>query len=185
MAHEHLTAMLDRLVADWLKERPDLEIEHKEVVYAIYILRSLFTQNADEVLARWELNFNSYGVLATLRRAGAPFELGQTELAQALGFTPGGMSNLLTRLELQNLVTRTPSTEDKRSVRVRLTPSGRRTADEAATAVTASEGRYFEVLTETERRRLYKILRCLIGAFAKPQRSAVRAPRARVASRRG
>ena len=166
MAHEHLTAMLDRLVADWSKERPDLEIEHKEVVYAIYILRSLFTQNADEVLARWKLNFNSYGVLATLRRAGTPFELGQTELTQALGFTPGGMSNLLTRLESERWVTRIQSTEDKRSVRVRLTASGRRIADEAATAVTASEARYFATMPDAERRRLYRSLRTLIAAFA-------------------
>ena len=105
-------------------------------------------------------------MLATLRRAGTPFELGQTELTQALGFTPGGMSNLLTRLESERWVTRIQSTEDKRSVRVRLTASGRRIADEAATAVTASEARYFAAMPDAERRRLYRSLRTLIAAFA-------------------
>jgi DNA-binding MarR family transcriptional regulator len=158
--------MLDSLVADWARERPDLDIRHKEVVYAIHILRSLFQRHSDAVLSQWGLNFNSYGVLATLRRVGAPYELAPTELAQTLGFTAGGMSNLIARLEEQDLLRRTQDATDRRCVRVRLTPKGKRVADEAATAVTAGEVRCFAAMPASERRQLYRSLRNLIDGFA-------------------
>lgn len=166
-AYQQLTTMLDRLVVDWSRERPDLDMRHKEVVYAIYILRSLFQRHADAVLEPFGLNFNSYGVLATLRRLGAPFELAPTELANLLGFTAGGMSNLLARLEEQGLVSRTQDAEDRRCVHVRLTTKGHRIADDAATAITQSEIRHFATMPPAERRQLYKSLRSLIDSFAR------------------
>lgn len=165
MSHSQLTAMLDSLIADWSRERPDLDIKHKEIVYAIHIARSLLTTNADQVLQKWNLSFNSYGVLATLRRSSAPFEKAPTELANALGFTAGGMSNLLRRLESLNYIVRVRSAEDGRGVRVRLTTQGKRVVDEAATAVTRSEANHLKVLSAPEQRRLYKSLRAIISSF--------------------
>jgi DNA-binding MarR family transcriptional regulator len=161
-----LVAMLDDLVADWSRERPDLDLSHKQVVYALYIVATLLTRNADAVLAPWKLNFNSFGVLATLRRGGAPFERASGELAEALGFTAGGMSNLLLRLEKLGYVTRARSATDARGVRVRLSAAGRRVVDEALKAVARSEARHIGSVGAVERRRLYRGLRTLIDSFA-------------------
>jgi len=168
VSHVQLTAMLDNLVTDWSRERPDLDIAHKEIVYAIHIARSLLTRNTDEVLDGWKLNFNSFGVLATLRRSGKPFAKAPSELAQSLGFTAGGMSNLLNRLERLDYIRRERSTEDGRSVRVRLTSLGRSVVDEATTALTRNEAQHLKGLSATDQRRLYKSLRTIIDSFANP-----------------
>ena len=157
--------MLDDLVADWSRERPDLDLSDNQVVYALYIVASLLTRNADAVLARWKLNFNSFGVLTTLRRGGAPHERASGELAEALGFTAGGMSNLLRRLETLGYVKRARSATDARGVRVRLTAAGRRVVDEALPFVAASEAEHIGSVGVTERRRLYRSLRRIIDSF--------------------
>ncbi len=157
--------MLDDLVADWSRERPDLDLSHKQVVYALYIVATLLTRNADSVLARWKLNFNSFGVLTTLRRGGAPYERASGELAEALGFTAGGMSNLLRRLEKLGYVTRARSATDARGVRVRLSAAGRRVVDQALRVVAGSEAEHIGRVGATERRRLYRNLRRIIDSF--------------------
>lgn len=166
MAQQPLAAMLDELVADWSRERPDLDLAHKQVVYALYITAALLTRNADAVLARWKLNFNSFGVLTTLRRGGPPYVRAPGEMADALGFTAGGMSNLLRRLEKLGYVTRARSTTDGRGVRVRLTAAGRRVVDEALRVVAESEAQHIGVIGAAERDRLHRSLRCIIGSFA-------------------
>lgn len=161
-----LAAMLDSLVEDWSRERPDLPIAHKEIVYSINVLRLMFNRHADALLGRFGLDFNRYSVLASLRRGGAPFERAPSELAAGLGFTAGGMSNLLRRLEAQGLVRRAPAgPDDRRRVRVRLTPAGRRLADRAMTALTLAEARHFAALDAAGRRRLLRSLKRLVAAF--------------------
>lgn len=157
--------MLDSLVTDWSRERPDLAVAHKEVVYAIHIARSLFTRNADEVLKPWKLNFNSYGVLATLRRSGKPYSQLPGELSKALGFTSGGMSNLLRRLEKLKYIKRVPNVDDERSILVNLTPLGKRTVDQAVTALAESETKHLAALSSRDRRLLYNSLRVVIDSF--------------------
>lgn len=163
-----LTTMLDRLVEDWSRERPDLDIAHKQIVYAIFVLRSLFSRNADEILSEWKLNFTSYGVIATLRRRGEPYEMAPTDISEVLGLTTGGLSNMLRRLETLGYVRRIPNKADRRGVWVRLTANGRRVVDDAATVLTASEARHLQTLSQRDQEHLYRSLRSLIGSFSAP-----------------
>lgn len=165
MKISELIEFLDRLVDDWSRERPDLDIDHKQLVYAVFILRSLFSREADEALAAWSLNFTSYGVLATLRRIGRPFRMTPGELSRVLGLTTGGTSNILRRLEALGFVSRHRDCDDGRSVTVELTPLGRATVDEAATVVTRNEAARLDVLTARERATLYTLVRKVIARF--------------------
>ena len=160
-----LIDVLDRMVAETDALRPPAEAEVKRVVYAVYMLGTLLNREADALLAGWRLNFFSYGILAALRRAGPRASLAPTELATILGLTPGGVSNLLRRLERQGRVARERDRTDRRGVSVRLTVPGRRIADVAIEALAAEEARRLRGLGATGRRRLYTILREVIGSF--------------------
>ena len=62
------------------------------------------------------------GVLMYLYHAERPVYPG--ELTERLGLTTGRIANILRELERTGMIVRTPDTEDKRRVRVALTPEG-------------------------------------------------------------
>src|SRR3990170_2708550 len=68
-------------------------------------------------------------VLLTLRRAGAPYRLSPSRLAESLLVSSGGMTNRLDRLEERGLVRRTPDPADRRGLQIELTPQARRKGD--------------------------------------------------------
>ena len=77
---------VDVIVEEWRRERPDLDPVAKEVTGRIVRLASRFQQAYSDTFGPLGLNDGDYGVLAPLRRAGAPFELTPTEL---VGFWEG------------------------------------------------------------------------------------------------
>src|ERR1044072_9596474 len=83
---------VDEIVAQWRRERPDLDPAAKAVAGRIVRLASLFHQAYATAFGALGLNDGDYGVLAALRRAGAPFELTPTELARQRMMTSGGMT---------------------------------------------------------------------------------------------
>src|SRR5918994_1493767 len=70
-----------------------------------------------------------FDVMAALRRTDA---LTMSELSRRLLVSNGNTTTVVGRLELDGLVTRTPSTTDRRVVHVALTEAGRRHFDELA-----------------------------------------------------
>jgi len=71
-----------------------------------------------------------FDVMAALRRADD--ELTMSELSRRLLVSNGNTTTVVDRLELDGLVTRTPSAADRRVVHVALTKAGRRRFDELA-----------------------------------------------------
>jgi DNA-binding MarR family transcriptional regulator len=71
-----------------------------------------------------------FDVMAALRRADG--ELTMSELSRRLLVSNGNTTTVVGRLELDGLVTRTPSAVDRRVVHVALTDAGRRHFDELA-----------------------------------------------------
>src|SRR5690606_7234824 len=94
-------------------------------------LAGIFQQAYRDAFAPLGISDGEYGVLATLRRAGAPFALTPTELARHRMMTSGGMTAAIDRLERKGLATRTPNPADRRGSLVRLTDDGRRVIDKA------------------------------------------------------
>ena len=155
---------VDVIVQEWLRERPDLDAGAKEVTGRIVRLASLFQQAYSDTFGPLGLNDGDYGVLAPLRRAGAPHELTPTELARHRMMTSGGMTAALDRLERKGLVTRVPNPADRRGSLVRLTEAGRDVMDEAMTQHVLTEQRLVASLDEHERNQLRALLRKLLNA---------------------
>jgi len=118
-----------------------------------------------DVLAERDLNESQFGVLAALRRAGAPHILSPTQLYSSLLISSGAMTNRLERLATAGLVKRIPEPNDRRSLLVALTPKGLRVVDEAVKAHAANEQRLLAPLSAREREQLASLLRKLLGQF--------------------
>ena len=123
-----------RIQAEWRRERPDLDVSPQGVIGRLHRVGALLTDQLIAVYQRFGLGEGEFDVLATLRRAGDPFERAPGELASFTMVTTGAMTKRLDRLEAAGLVTRRPSTADGRSRVVALTPAGRELIDEAFAA---------------------------------------------------
>lgn len=130
-----------RIQADWRRERPDLDVSPQGVVGRLHRVALLLTAELTAVYARHGLDEGEFDVLATLRRAGPPFERAPGTLAAHTMVTSGGMTKRLDRLQRRGLVARRSSDTDGRGRVVSLTPAGRRLIDEALTAHMANEHR--------------------------------------------
>lgn len=159
---------VDEIVAQWRAERPDLDPSAKEVTGRVLRLGTAFQQRYAEAFRALGLGEGEYGVLAALRRAGAPFELTPTALARQRMMSTGGMTLALDRLERAGLVARRPNPADRRGVLVRLTAAGRRKADAAMERHVEIERELVGGLTVRERRDLVELLRKLLLAIEQP-----------------
>jgi len=88
---------VDRLIAAWKRERPDLDLSPFAVLSRISrISRNLDIARRD---AFADLETWGFDVLAALRRAGDPYQLSPGALMQETLVTSGTMTNRLDRLE--------------------------------------------------------------------------------------
>lgn len=156
---------VDRLVAAWRRERPDLDVAPLEVLSRVsrlarHLDRARAASFAASGLEAWE-----FDVLAALRRAGPPYELTPSRLLPQTLVTSGTMTNRIDRLVARGLVTRAGDPADRRVVLVRLTEEGRVRADAALTTLLASERRLLARLPAADRDRLADTLRTLLEPF--------------------
>lgn len=99
-----------------------------------------------------------FDVLATLRRAGAPYELTPGELVRWTMVSSGAVTKRVDRCVEQGWLTRRVGEDDRRGRIVALTPSGRDLIDRAFEAHLANEHRLVGLLTAPERTRLAEVL---------------------------
>lgn len=153
---------VDRIVDEWRRERPELDPGAKETTGRIVRLAGLFQQRFAEAFAELELSDGDYGILAPLRRAGAPYQLTPSDLAKARMMTSGGLTPALDRLQRRGWIERTPNPDDRRSMLVGLTPAGKDLVDRAMEAHTAAEHDLVRYLSPTKQRQLKTLLRELL-----------------------
>src|SRR5688572_11351667 len=115
---------IDELVAQWQRERPDLDVEVMAVVGRLLAVGALAGRRLDTFAAGHGLDRGQGDVLLTLRRAGKPYRLSPSELTSSLLVTSGTMTNRLGRLETLGLIERHPNPADGRGLDVQLTPKG-------------------------------------------------------------
>lgn len=154
---------VDRIIEQWRTERPDLDPSAKGVTGRIIRLRTVIGDRFEhEAFGPHGLSGGDYGILATLRRAGEPFELTPTALARHQMVTSGGMTAMLDRLERLGALERVPNPNDRRGVLVRLTPSGRALVDAAMESHAQIEHEVVAGLGPKEREQLADLLRKLL-----------------------
>ena len=150
---------MDRIVAQWAKERPELGTAAMAVFGRVFRLSRLVGDEMEAVYARHSIGRPEFDVLATLRRSGPPYELSPGALAASMMVSSGGTTARLDRLERAGLVQRAADPHDRRGVLVRLTAQGRRTVDEAVTAGLARQQELLSHLSTTKQAQLNALLR--------------------------
>ena len=156
---------VDVLVAEWRRERPDLDVSPLEVLSRVSRLARHLDHARRVALEKHDLEQWSFDVLAALRRSGAPYELSAGALVRRTLVSSGTMTNRVDRLEEAGLVTRRPDPDDRRSVLVRLTPTGRRRVDGCLRALLDGEHQMLRGLSAADRRALAGLLRRLLSPF--------------------
>jgi DNA-binding MarR family transcriptional regulator len=153
--------VVDQLLLDWRRERPDLDATPMAVVGRILNLASRLEARANEALKAAGLSYTDLDVLATLRRSGAPYRLTPTVLRRSVLLTSGAMTACLDRLEARGLLTRAPEADDRRALAAMLTDRGHELADAAIGLRFAEAGEAVASLSPKERDQLAALLRKL------------------------
>jgi DNA-binding MarR family transcriptional regulator len=153
---------IDRIVEQWNRERPDLDVSPTHTLQRITRLSLLQAVSFARVFAPYRVSFGEYLVLAALRRAGPPYRMNPTRLFNSVILSSGAMTNRLDRLEANGLVERQPDPNDRRGRLVALTDRGRELVDAAVVDHLENEQRLLSALDATEREQLTGLLRKLL-----------------------
>jgi DNA-binding MarR family transcriptional regulator len=156
---------LDDILAQWRRERPDLDPSALGVLGRLLRAAHLADAALADGLAEVDLQPGWFDLLAALRRAGAPYERNPTELMRSSLLTSGGITKRLDRLAEAGLVERRPDPNDRRGTLVRLTRRGRATIDRAIGIHIANEERLLRSMTAGERRDLDRVLRSFLAGL--------------------
>lgn len=153
---------VDRVLAQWRTERPDLDPAPMGVVGRISRASRLLERGLAEEFAAHGLQPGEFDLLATLRRSGPPHRLTPGQLVGSAMVTSGAITNRLDRLVAKDLVTRATDPNNRRSVLITLTPAGLRLVDEVVVHHLARERRLLAPLDDADQRQLADLLRRLL-----------------------
>jgi DNA-binding MarR family transcriptional regulator len=156
---------LDRILAEWRRERPDLDLAPLGLLGRLLRVADLADAALAEGIAGHDLQRGWFDLLAALRRAGEPYERNPTQLMHATMLSSGGVTKRLDRLVAAGLVERRPDAADRRGILVRLTPEGKAVIDRAIESHLANEERLLGSLDSSERRALDDLLRKLLAGL--------------------
>ena len=130
---------VDAILAQWQRERPDLDASPMGPIGRIKRCAALLEQRLETAFAAFDLSLWEFDMLAALRRTGTPYRLSPTELFSTLMVTSGTMTHRLKRLETRGLVERMANAQDARSMLVQLTPAGLALIERAVEVHVANE----------------------------------------------
>ena len=173
------TDSIEELVQAWQRERPDLESWPFAIFGRIWRLSASLLGDAERWLAPIGLTFESFSVIVTLRRAGAPFEMNPTALYRESLLSSGAITNRIDRVEAQGLVKRLPDPNDRRGTIVRLTQKGRSLADRAIKLHFEALAVSLSALDKAERAQLSALLGTLLLSVEQRRQPVPRARRRR------
>ncbi|ANL32433.1 MULTISPECIES: MarR family winged helix-turn-helix transcriptional regulator [Rhizobium] len=156
---------VDRILAQWRRERPDLDVEPMGILGRLKRLGTHLGREVETVLMKHGLSTSAFDVLATLRRSGAPYRLSPGELLEMTMVSSGTMTNRIDQLEKSGFVERILNREDRRSVLIALTDKGLATVEEAVAAHVANQHRLTRNLTTEDKAAFDRLLKKLLADF--------------------
>ncbi|MEM1447814.1 MAG: MarR family transcriptional regulator [Planctomycetota bacterium] len=156
---------VERILEQWRRERPDLELRPMGVIGRLKRIAHRLDHGMSRTFRDHGLNLSSFDVLATLRRAGEPYELSPGDLLATSMVTSGTMTNRIDQLEEAGLVERRENPTDGRSVLIRLTADGLTVIDDALSDHVATQTRLMSGLSDAELTRLDRLLRRFLIAL--------------------
>jgi len=164
-------------MAEWRRERPDLDPWPLGIIGRAPRIYSHLLRRAETWLAPLGLGWETFSLIAALRRSGKPYELNPTQLQRLSLLTSGAMTNRVDRVEALGLVQRRPDPADRRGVLVRLTPAGRDLADKAIAVHFQAAAELLAALTLQETAQLDRLLAKLLLALEQTQPTTAGAQR--------
>lgn len=150
--------LVDSLIADWTRERPELNVAPMQIVGRLILLGRKLESRVSTVLKSHDLKYSDFDVLATLRRSGTPYIMTPKTLMCSVLITSGAMTTLLGRLERRNLIKRGASKADGRIRTVILTSSAKKLVDKAVPERFAEAAAAIAGLAKTDQAQLAKTL---------------------------
>jgi DNA-binding MarR family transcriptional regulator len=152
---------VDRIVAAWHRERPDLDVTPLSVLSRVTRIAKHLERVRKATFDSHELEVWEFDVLAALRRSGPPYALSPTTLMADTMVTSGAMTNRINRLQTRGLVRRQSDPLDGRRVVVALTPAGKKQVDDTLADFVAEEAQVLDALSGSEKSELATLLRSL------------------------
>ncbi|MGH1464745.1 MAG: MarR family winged helix-turn-helix transcriptional regulator [Cognatishimia sp.] len=149
---------VDRIVTQWNKARPDLDVGPMETIGRLSRLTAILRVEMEKTWKNYGLNPASFDVLATLRRSGKPQGLSPGELLDLTMVTSGTMTNRIDQLVKLGLVERAPNPDDKRGFLIRLTKEGYSTIENAVSDHVDTQHRLLKGLSIAQRDNLNGLL---------------------------
>lgn len=156
---------VDGIVLAWRRERPDLDVSPLEVLSRVSRLARHLDIARRHAFDQWGLAAWEFDVLSALRRSGEPYQLSAGELVRETLVTSGTMTNRIDRLVAREMVARSPSPSDRRTVLISLTAHGREAVDGALADLVDDERELLAGLTPQECTTMADSLRRLLGRF--------------------
>jgi DNA-binding MarR family transcriptional regulator len=152
---------VDRIVAAWERERPDLDFAPLQVLSRVARLSRHLERARRTAFGASDLELWEFDVLSALRRAGAPYQLSPKALLQQTLVSSGTMTNRIDRLVERELVERRTDPNDGRGILVVMTERGRDRVDSAISLLLEAESELLDGLSAADRERLSGLLRKL------------------------
>lgn len=121
----------DLLVAQWGKERPDVDMTQFGILLRIRALGMLMDQRSEAVSKQLGLKNGEMYLLYALRRGGKPYRMRPTDIFKLLKVTSGTITYRLDSLQKSGLIERMPDPQDRRSIVIQLTTKGKRLVDKS------------------------------------------------------
>lgn len=157
-ADQVVGAPMDSILAQWRRERPDIDSSPMAVCGDVWRAGERLRQGVSANLAASGLDMAGFDVLLTLRRQGRDRALSPSALAQEMMLSTSAMTNRLDRLEKRGLIERKTDPGDRRGLQIVLTGEGFALADELVVSHVETEERMLAALTKDEREHLRILL---------------------------
>ncbi|WP_346824840.1 MarR family winged helix-turn-helix transcriptional regulator [Ralstonia solanacearum] len=165
--HDPMTAQgapMDNLLAQWRRERPDLDPSPMAVCGEVWRAGERLRQGVVANIAGADLDTAGFDVLLTLRRQGRGNALSPSALAKDMLLSTSAMTNRLDRLEKRGLIARQTDPDNRRGLRIVLTEAGFTLVDNLVASHLATEERMLAALSAKERKQLRALLTKIGGA---------------------
>lgn len=151
-------APMEALLAQWRRERPDLDPTAMAVCGDIRRAGERIRQGIAANLSGSGLDLAGFDVLLTLRRQGRGRALSPSALAKDMMLSTSAMTNRLDRLEKRGLIARQTDPEDRRGLKIVLSEEGFSLADDLVVSHLETEEGMLAALSGEEREQLRKLL---------------------------
>ena len=155
---------VDRLVEEAIRDYPFIDPKVEAGVDRIGKLKHYFEHLWEQTAKGYDLNSGGYKVLLCLIKAEGRTQTPGT-LAKHCMISTGAMTNRIDRLEARGYVERIRDTQDRRSIKVRITDEGVKVLENALVEQAKVEIDAMSALTESELDELNALLGKLTLSF--------------------